>query len=130
MASYFTVNTVSEFVCLLASIICLARDKSKAWRLLIFYLLLNCSAEVAGIYMRINLHRYNYPVYNVLLLVECGTVSFFFYYLFKVYKNILPYVITWLVVFVAMYVTEMVVNHMGQFVFYTASVMSIVFVLT
>ncbi|MGF7042242.1 hypothetical protein [Mucilaginibacter lappiensis] len=130
MASYFTVNTVSEFVCLITSLICLTRDKCLAWRLLVFYMLLNCATEVAGIYIRVKLHHHNYPVYNLLLLAECGTVTFFFYYLFKGYKNIMPYVIIWLVIFMAVYITELILNQMGQFLFYTASVMSIVFVFT
>lgn len=129
MASYFTINTIAEFVCLIASLFFLAKDKSSAWRLLIFYMLLNCGTEVAGIYMRVGLHLHNYPVYNLSLLAECGTVTFFFYYLFKAYKNVFPYLTTWLVIFMAMYITELIINHMGQFLFYTASVMSIVFVL-
>lgn len=129
MASYFTINTVSEFVCLIASLFFLAKDQSPAWRLLIFYMLLNCSTEVAGIYIRIGLHLHNYPVYNLALLIECGTVTFFFYYLFKAYKNVFRYVTIWLSIFMAMYITELIINHMGQFLFYTASVMSIVFVL-
>ena len=129
MASYFTINTISEFVCLIASLFFLAKDQSPAWRLLIFYMLLNCSTEVAGIYIRIGLHLHNYPVYNLALLIECGTVTFFFYYLFKAYKNVFRYVTIWLSIFMAMYITELIINHMGQFLFYTASVMSIVFVL-
>lgn len=130
MAGYFTINTVSEFVCLLTGLFCLTKDKSWAWRLMFFYMLINCAAEVTGIYIRVQLHHHNYPVYNIALLAECGTVTFFFYYLFKAYKSIRPYVISWLVIFMVMYITELVLNSMNQFLFFTASVMSIVFVLT
>lgn len=130
MAGYFTINTVSELVCLVTSLVCLIKDKSLAWRLLVVYMLLNCLTEVAGIYIRVQLHGHNFPVYNIMLLAECGMVTYFFYSIFKTFRDIRRLVIWWLVIFIATYITELILNSMNQFLFFTASVMSIVFVLT
>ena len=126
---YITVNTISEFVCLLAGLIFLSKDKDPAWRLMLAYLLLTCIVEVAGIYIRKVLHVSNIPLYTVSLLPECFVTSYFFYSLYKVYHPKIKWLIIWLSVFLIMYFTELILNHFSDFVSITASVMSVVFVL-
>ncbi|MES2265654.1 MAG: hypothetical protein V4520_02760 [Bacteroidota bacterium] len=126
---FLTFNTVSEFLCLLAAIIFLYREKSIAWKLFIPFLLLTCSVEVAGIYMREIMQVRNYPIYNLYLIFECGFTSYFFFYLYQAYRYRPIWLFTWLSLFTVMYATDMV-SHGGKlFAGDTATVMSVVFVL-
>lgn len=126
---FITLNTGCEFICFLAAFIFLIKDKDTAWKLLIPYLLLTCIFEVAGVYMRKVAHIPNYNLYNVFLLFECGVTSYTFYSLYKPFKNTGKWLITWYIVFMAIYLTELVMNHFKSFVSITATVMSVVFVL-
>lgn len=126
---YITINTAAEFVCFLAALIFLFKDKDLAWKLLIPYLLLTCLVEIAGIYIRRVLVMPNFAVYNVFLLFECSVTSYLFYNLYKPYGYKIKWIITWFATFLAMYMLELVLNHFGNFVTVTASVMSVVFVM-
>jgi hypothetical protein len=126
---FITVNTASEFLCFFAAVIFLLRDKSLAWKLFIPFLLLTCVVEVAGIYIREFIGISNYPIYNVYLLFECGFTSYFFFYLYKPYNYKVIWLVAWLSVFTAIYLTDMMCHNFSQFVSTTASIMSVVFVL-
>ncbi|OMP77512.1 hypothetical protein [[Flexibacter] sp. ATCC 35208] len=129
MKLYFTVNTVAEMICLLIGVFCLAKDKTPIWRYFIIFLLLTCVTELTGIYIREMTNMSNAPLYNVYLLVECGFISYFFYYLFLQYTNKRSTLILWLCIFLAMYVRESQLLHFAKFVNVTASTESVVFVL-
>jgi hypothetical protein len=126
---FITVNTVSEFLCFLAAVFFLYKEKVTAWRLFIPFLLLTCSVELAGIYIRQYVRIYNYPIYNVYILFECGFTSYFFFYLYKPYQYKLIWLLSWLTWFAIMYMAELFYHNFGQFVSYTATIMSVVFVL-
>jgi len=129
MPVYININTVSEFVCLFVSLICLYKDKDPVWRALIFFLLVTCAVEVAGIHLRKELHRPNFMLYNIFLIVECFIQSYFFYHLIKVYKDKAMVLVIWIVLFLLCYFTELYKNHLGGFVFQTSSLMSVMLVL-
>lgn len=126
---FLTFNTVSEFLCLLAAIVFLYKEKNLAWKLFIPFLLLTCSVEVAGIYMREIQHVRNYPVYNLYLVFECGFTSYFFFYLYKAYHYKPLWLFTWLGLFTVLFVTDMVSQNGKHFAGDTATVMSVIFVL-
>lgn len=129
MKIYFTVNTTVELICLLTGVLCLYRDKAPLWRFFPLYLFLVCLTEISAIYIRKVLLTSNLPLYNVFILVECFSVSIFFYYLIKKYVNRLKWLLIWLALFLVCYGVEMVSSHYSSFVFKTASLMSFVFVL-
>jgi len=107
---FITFNTISELACFLAGLIFLFKDKDPAWRLLIWYLLLTCIVEVAGIYIRTSLHVSNIPLYNLSVIPECFATSYFFYSLYKAYHPKIKWLIIWLSIFLIMYFTELVYN--------------------
>ena len=127
--NFITVNTCAEFICFLAALIFLFKDKDPAWRLFIPYMLLTCIVETCGIYMRLVAHVSNYQLYNVFLLFECLMMSFTFFNLYKPYGQRKKWLIVWLCCFAAMYITELIIHHVKAFVSVTAAIMSIVFVL-
>ena len=124
-----TPNTAIEFVCFLAALIFLFKDKNAAWRLLIPYLFLTFAVETLGLYLRLIVEVNNLKVYNAFLIMECGFISYFFYNLYKPYKYAARWLWIWLVIFAAMYLAEMVHDNFTGFVSITATVMSVVFVL-
>ncbi|MES2063734.1 MAG: hypothetical protein V4456_17540 [Bacteroidota bacterium] len=126
---FVTVNTASEFLCFLAALFFLYREKSLAWKLFIPFLLLTCCTELAGIYIREYMDKANYGIYNVYLLFECGFTSYFFFYLYKGYHYKITWLFTWLGIFTVMYVIDLLYHDFARFVSTTASVMSVVFVL-
>jgi hypothetical protein len=129
MLHYITINTGAEILCFLVGLICIVNDKSTAWRVLVAYQLITCLVEFTGIYFR-HQHASNAPVYNIAIVAECVTVSYFFYYLLCPYFKPLKPLVAWLVLFVAIYVYELlVISHFKYFVDITASVMSVAFVL-
>ncbi|WP_143310087.1 hypothetical protein [Chitinophaga vietnamensis] len=126
---YLTVNTVSELICFLVGSFCLYRDKEPAWRLFIPYLLVVCTVEAAGIYIRKVLHLSNIPIYNLFMLIECGIITTFFSYLYKQYISVRYLLPGWIALFLALYITEIYTHRLAAFANNTATVMSIVFVL-
>jgi hypothetical protein len=129
MIAYLTVNTVAEAFCLLVSLFCLFKDKDLLWRLLIAYLSLTLITEVSGIYVRKTFHQSNIYLYNIFLVVECITISTFFYNLYKQYVNRLTWLIIWLLIFSLFFVSELIFNQFTGFVSKTASLLSVIFVL-
>ena len=129
MLVYFTPNTISESLCLLVAIFCLSKDRSNYWRIFILYLLLTCLTEFAGIFIRRELHRPNFAVYNIHKAIEGGVISYFFFYLLHPYRNVARWLQIWLVLFAVAYTAELWANHFGAFVFKTTTAMSVVFVI-
>ncbi len=125
----FTVNTVAELTCLLVAAFCLIKDKTPIWRYFIVYLLLTFVTEMTGSYLRKMTDISNAPLYNIYLLIECGFISCFFYNLYLQYTNKRSLLVTWLCIFLVMYVLEGLQFHFAKFVNVTASTESVVFVL-
>lgn len=126
---YLTINTISVFCCFVIAALFLFKDKSSYWQLLIAYLLITCLIEIAGIHIRKIWHRPNYPVYNALTLIDGFVISTFFYYLYTSYVNIKRWIRAWLILFIGIFIGEMVSGQFGKFVYITTSVMSVAFVL-
>ncbi|HEY9194606.1 MAG TPA: hypothetical protein VIM77_00015 [Mucilaginibacter sp.] len=126
---FITINTASEFICFLAALIFLFKDKEPAWKLFIPYLLITCIVETTGIYLHSVVHKANYILYNVFLLFECGIISHMFFYLYKIRRYKTTVLLIWPVVFILMYVSELVLTKFKGFVSTTAAIMSVVFVL-
>jgi len=130
LSNLITLNTASEFICFLVALIFLYRDKSATWRLFIVYLLLTFAAETTGLVIRKVFLTANLPVYNSFVVVECFFTSYFFYIIFKAYGYSIKWLYSWLAVFTVMYISELTNKHFADFVDITASIMSIVFVLS
>src|SRR5688500_16367863 len=107
MKLYITLNTVSELVCLLISILCLYREKDKVWRNFILFLFITCLTELTGIYVRKGLHRPNFMVYNVYIVIECIAVNYFFYHLLKGNEKGKKLLTAWYVAFLLFYFIEL-----------------------
>jgi hypothetical protein len=129
MNTYITVNTLSEFLCFGISILCLYREKDKVWKSFILFLLLTCLVEVAGIYIRKELHRPNFMLYNIFLAIECVVLNYFFYHLFKVYHNLKVLLTVWFVAFLLFYFIELYVTHFNAYVSISSTIMSVELIL-
>jgi hypothetical protein len=128
MTAYITVNTLSEFFCLVISILCLYRDKDKVWKGFILFLLLTCLVETAGIYIRNELLRPNFMLYNIFLVIECVVLNYFFYHLVK--ADLLKKLLTgWLAIFLIFYFTELYVKHFNAYVSTSSTIMSVELIL-
>ena len=125
---YFTINTVSEIICLLVAIFCLFRDKNAYWRSFVVYMFLVCLTELGGLY----LHKHNITnaiIYTGFLIIECSMVSSFFYYLFYKYHPKSKWIYIWLVIFIIAYITELANIPFNYFPNHTTTFMSVVFVI-
>jgi hypothetical protein len=129
MSPYITVNTAAEFICFVVSILCLYKDKDPVWRSFILFLLATCLVEVGGIFMRIVLHKPNFMLYNVFLVIESLFESYFFYHLYKTYYNRFKLFGAWAITFLFVYFAELLSNKYAGFVFITFTVVSVVLVL-
>jgi uncharacterized membrane protein YfcA len=128
MHQFFTVNTITELLCLLASIFCLYRDKNIYWRSFIIYLFLVCTVEMAGISLRLE-HKPNYALYTGFLVVECTMISCFFYHLYKKYHHKPSQLYSWLGLFILVFILELFNNNFSNFAYKTAAFMSVIFVI-
>jgi len=128
MKVYITVNTVSEFFCFAISLLCLYKDKDKAWRGFILFLLLTCMVETAGIYMR-SLVKPNFMLYNIFLVIECAVLNYFFYHLFKAYHNLKVLLAGWFVTFLLFYFIELYKTHFKAYVSTSSTIMSVELIL-
>jgi len=127
MQAFFTVNTITELICLSICLFCLFRDKDIYWRSFMIYLFLVCAVEFTGIYLRL-LHKSNYELYTYFLVIECTMVSCFFYRLYRKYHFKPSRLFSWLGLFMSIYGLELYTNHFSNFAYKTAAVMSVVFV--
>jgi len=129
MPAYLTANTIAELVCFIVSLVCLYKDKDPIWRVLILFMFATCVVEVTGIYIRLDLHKSNFMLYNVFLVVECFFQSYFFYFLYKLYFNATKALGIWLILFLLVYFAELSRNHFGGYVFISSSVVSVIMIL-
>jgi len=128
MPIFITINTSTEFICMIIGIWCLYRDKEPAWRLFIPFLIVTVLVEMFGIYLR-EMHRPNFMIYNVFLVVECIVQNYFFYHLYKTYHNTRKLLIGWLIIFAVAYFAELIKNHFGAYVSQTSTLMSVELIL-
>lgn len=129
MTAYITVNTLTEYFCFAISLFCLYRDKDKVWKGFILFLLLTCITETAGIYIRNELHRPNFMLYNIFLVVECTVLNLFFYNLAKTNDNGKRLLVAWLVFFLLFYFFELYTLHFRAYVSTSSTMMSVEIVL-
>lgn len=125
-----TLNTAAEFICFLAALIFLYKDKSAAWRLFLLYLFLVVLTECTAIALRGKIS--NQHLYNAFLLVECSFVSFFLYNMFKPFGYSKKWLFIWWGIFIAVYICELIYfrnTRYPHFVDITVIVMSVAFVL-
>lgn len=129
MLRYFTVNTLSELICLLISLFCLFRDSNPYWKILMYYMIAVYAIESIGIYQRIHQHA-NFHIYTAFLVAECAVVSIFFYHLFsKYYRRAALLLFCWLTLFMLLYTVELGRNHFTGYPYITSAIMSVVFVM-
>ncbi|MBB6501550.1 hypothetical protein [Pedobacter cryoconitis] len=128
MQVFFTVNTITELLCLMICLFCLFRDKDIYWRSFMIYLFLVCAVEFTGIYLRL-LHKSNYELYTYFLVIECTMISCFFYRLYRKYHFKPSRLFSWLGLFMSIYGLELYTNHFSNFAYKTAAIMSVVFVI-
>jgi hypothetical protein len=129
MKYYLTLNTVSEFFCLAISVFCLYREKDKVWKSFILFLLYTCLTELAGVYIRTALHRPNFWVYNIYLLVECAVTNYFLFHLIKANHNLKKLLTGWYVIFLLFYFTELYIKHFNAYVSASTTFMSVELIL-
>jgi uncharacterized membrane protein YfcA len=129
MTVYITLNTVSEFICLAISILCLYRDKDKVWKSFILFLLLTCLVEIAGIYMRKELYLPNFMIYNIFLVIECAVTNYFFYHLLKENHNLKKVLTGWLAIFLLFYFIELYVYRFKAYASASTTFMSVELIL-
>lgn len=129
MKSYITLNTVSEFFCLAISVFCLYREKDKVWRSFILFLLCTCLTEIAGVYIRKELHQPNFWVYNIYLVIECAVTNYFLYHLIKTNYNLRKLLTGWFVIFLLFYFIELYVTRFNAYVSASTTFMSVELIL-
>lgn len=129
MPPYFSINTIAELVCFLISLFCLFKEKNPFWKIFLFYMFLVYTVETSGVYLR-QLHRMNFQIYTVFLIVECVVVSIFFYHLyFKYKKRVALLFYSWLAIFMLIYTIELANNHFKGYPYMTSAFMAVVFVI-
>ena len=127
MPLYLSINTIAEITCFVIGLICLFQDKSLLWKSFIAYLFLVCITETAGIYLRVH-HTRNYLIYTIYMFFECLMVSTFFYYIYKRYHHKIKLLYSWMALFLVIYLIELYTSHFKSFPSFTATFMSVVFV--
>jgi len=116
-----------EIICFITALICLWKDKSSVWRSFSIYLLITCIAEITGVALRKS-HHYNQWVYNTSLVFEAVFNSLLFGSILNKYINSKPLILSGLAIILFVYVYDLSTH--GFFIFndYTATVMSVIFV--
>lgn len=108
-------NNIIELTGLLLAIIFLVNDKNKIWKLQILFLIIVCVTDLLGRYYRTVLFQNNSWIYNLYLLPEIGFLSGFFYAAFKDYIYGRLYIITAVVLFIGVYITELFLHGISSF---------------
>lgn len=129
LTSYLSVNTGAEMLCLLIALFCLFKDKEPAWKMFIFFLMVTCLVEVAGIYVRKTLDQPNFAIYNLFLIIECSVQNLFFYYIIKQHSTLKLIMVVWLVTFLLVYFTELIVTHFKAYASTSSTLMSVELIL-
>ena len=135
MLSYFTLGITAETICFLTALICLTKDVSLPWRIMVLFLFIICVTEMFGLhfkrlYLADRAHvRPNVWLYNILLIFQASFISYMFDYLLSKFVNIKPFIVSGLALLTILYVYE-IWSH-GVFVYNetTNTVMLILFVL-
>jgi len=119
---------ISEIACFITALICLAKDKSFAWRGMILLMLVTCITEISGALMS-HAHHHNQWLYNISIVFEACLTSLMFNTILGKYINSKPIILNGLALMLLLYIYELF-DH-GFFVFnnITATVMSVVFVI-
>jgi hypothetical protein len=127
MLHYFSVGTVSELICLIIALICLTKDSSLIWRIMILYMLITCLAEFAGVYVERQGH-FNYWIYNSFLFFEAGFNLLIFGYLYTQY-NKSKYSLVGVSLFVILYTYQLNRHGINAYDNLTYTIMSATYVL-
>ena len=77
--------------------------------------------------MRVH-HTRNYLIYTIYMFFECLMVSTFFYYIYKRYHHKIKLLYSWMALFLVIYLMELYTSHFKSFPSFTATFMSVVFV--
>lgn len=135
MLKYFTINTSAELLCFVVALICLSKDKSIAWRIMIFFLLVTCIAELTGIYVKrlylsdtVHIHP-NAWVYNIFIFAQVTFFSYFFQFLLKKYNYSKPIIFGGLACLIALHIYGIVSQTIFIYDELTNTVLSVLLVL-
>ena len=128
MFKYITFNNGAETVCFLVAIICLTKNVSRIWKIMIPFLFITCAAEYTGVYLKRHHHPNQWP-YNILLIFQVLIVSFVFMDLFSRYLKNRALVIGGIVVLLLLYIYQ--TFNQGFFMFHelTYNVMCVLYVI-
>lgn len=126
--TYFTTITLTELICFLIGFICLFKERNPYWKVFSVYMFITFSVETAGLALQ-RQHLGNYQIYTGFLVMECLLVSSFFYYLFRKYNHKAQLLYGWLVLVFLAYFSELIFTHFKKFPYYTATLMSVGFVI-
>lgn len=126
--TYFTINTITEFLCFSIAFFCLFNERNPYWKVFIAYMFITFGVETTGLLLRNN-GLPNWPLYAGYMVVECLMVSSFFYYLFKKYNHKASLLYGWLILFFIVFFTEMALSNFKGYPYKTASFSAIAFVI-
>lgn len=127
MLNYLSTNIIAELICLIAACLFLYQDKQAAWRSQIFFLLLTLIAEVSGKALRIA-GKSNDWIYNIYIITETCFVLYLFRLLISHYKKRDSLFLITLVLYMLLYIID-ILKH-GVYLFHntTTIIMSVVFI--
>ncbi|KQC00004.1 hypothetical protein [Pedobacter sp. Hv1] len=128
MPNYLTYNTGIELICLIVALFSLTKDKSWAWRSVIFYLLIVCIVEFSGIYVKEVLRERNSWLYNILFVFEIAFFSLMFQNLLAKYFNSKPLIYTGLAILLLSYSIELGTQGIFKRTHITLIIQGVVFV--
>ncbi len=135
MLRYFTINTISELVCLIIAIICVLNDRNNVWKSMVLFLLITCIVEMCGIYIKklyLLDRQHVYPnawIYNILLVLQFAFISSMFRYLLNRYKNSDRIFIISGAIFIILYIYDLYTHGFFKYNSRTNASMSVMFVL-
>ncbi len=86
IAYLFTISLITEIVAFICSIIFLRNCRERYWHFFTLYLALVIVVEILGGYLHA-IGSYNYPVYNLLMIVQSWFFAFLFYKTFQQNKT-------------------------------------------
>lgn len=131
MIHFLTLNTLLEFLCFFVALICLRKDADWLWRDQIWFLLITCITELAGIYVK-NFYRVDgnngHPngwVYNIYLLFQITFLSLVFNHFLKKHTKCKPIIIGGLVLMFLVFVFEVIEHGFLKYNSVTNTVMSV-----
>ncbi|HEY9197270.1 MAG TPA: hypothetical protein VIM77_13430 [Mucilaginibacter sp.] len=127
---YFTLNTIVELICLIFALMCVAKDKDLAWRLMAILMIVTFASETAGRYVFLHsASKNNHWVYNISILFEIAIIHIMFAHLFKRYINFKLALIISITVLGLCYAFDMYNKGFFWYSNHTYTLMSVLFVL-